>query len=379
MRIFHTLANLFHIWLSRRLTTGNNLVKYGSLIMLAGFGLPAFTITYNSISGDETKLDFSDTSVSDISSLALMVGVCLILIGIIFIIFERYKGEAAPRNRAKSIDLRSLKGAKAPKLCDIFTSTIDQAGLYEQLYLENDIFEESGAKQPSEFLPITARKLTDFSILFLKKTREEEPLKPLALGAIAHIPYCFAMGFLIGNKSSVNYYCWKRDQENTKRTKWIDCRDKLDLGQSANFDTTINTHLKDTDVKHLGMSIEISIKSDDELFIKQNQLDACCKITVPQQRIGNVFSDVEQIRIINQIIDYFNNDLSKRFINLSVLHISISAQASFVMRFGAQLNQNHIPQIKIYHFENRHYPWYLILNNGSDEVGWGQSAIKVTK
>lgn len=372
MKVFHTIANIFHIWLSRRRNTGIALVKSGVLIILSAFGLPALYFSFKGADGGEVELHTSDSVIGELSFYTFILGAILILSGAYLVFYEKIKGEGAPNNRAKSIDLRSLKSAHAPQLCDSFPILIDQAGLYDSLYMEDFIYDAHGHKEPSCFLPITAKILTEFSTGFLKTTRKKEVLKPLSLGAIAHVPYCFSLGFLISNRSIVHYYCWKRDQHDAKKTKWIDCREKIDLGQDASFNTIINNNLKDIDVKKIGISIEISIKSDEKLFMEHNNLDACCKVAVDNQFIGNMFSDVEQIRVIGQIIDYFNNKLSKRFPNLTELHITISAQASFVMRLGAELNQNHMPEIKIYHFEKGYYPWYLVLNNGADKVGWGQ-------
>lgn len=355
--IFYVIINLLFAWINRPRNAGIALVKIGFTSSL----IVSFFSRLSCNTQDGCKI------VPETFSWPDLVGLCIIAIGLTLILHDRLRGESSPRHRAKSIDLRSLPAATAPKLCDDFSAVIEQAGLHNDLYFESEIYSESGIRSASEFLPVIIDQFNSFNNNFLKKSRGDS-LKPFALGAIAHVPFCFALGFLIGNRSKNNYYCWNRDKK-----EWIDCRSRPDLGSSAKFITHTSTGTSDTEVRAVGISIEISFKSDEAEFMASNFLDACVKVSVDDQSIGNIFSDVEQTRIVSQIREYINNQLLQKFPNLSELHITVMAQASFIMRLGAEFNQNHMPKNFIYHYDSNSaekYPWNLELTPGLEKIDW---------
>jgi CBASS immunity sensor of nucleotide second messenger signals len=353
----HIATSLVQIWLTRRRNTGYGLVWMGGCSTPLSMIFPR--LSYNKADGLELIIDgftFLDA-----------VGPLIILVGLTLIVYEKLKGESSLQHRAKSIDMRSLHGSTAPKLCDDFSAVIDQAGLHNDLYFESKIYTREDKQPASEFLPIITDELHSFANGFLRKARNE-PLKPFALGAIAHVPFCFALGFIIGNKSQSNYYCWSRDKK-----KWIDCRTRPDFGSSAHFTIWQKEGISKNEITSVGMSIEISFTSNEKVFISSNDLNVCVKVSVDNQSVGNIFSDVEQTRIVGQVREYVNNDLRQQFPKLTELHITIMAQASFIMRLGAEFNQNHMPKTYIYHYESNsddNYPWNLQLTPGIEKIEW---------
>lgn len=260
--------------------------------------------------------------------------------------------------RAKSIDLRSLDGAAAPTLADTFPSTIETTGLHQDLFL----WEEPN-KSKEQWLAHCCKTFIKFHTEILRRLNSFEPQKPLALGAIAHVPHCFILGYLVGNKRLVNYYCWQRNTQKQGKERWIDCRDVRSKGQNLCPITYTSDIENNTEVNRIGISIEISMPNDEKKFLSNLDLDLVIKIKVKNQHIGNMFSDVEQANLVSEIREQINS-IFTQYKNIKELHLTITAQCSLVMRLGADFNQNHLRiPIYVYHFENKKYPWAFCLNN----------------
>ncbi|TLS80667.1 SAVED domain-containing protein (plasmid) [Photobacterium damselae subsp. damselae] len=355
------ILDFLYVIAQRRLSSGRYLMMSG--ISIAGTCLGIGSIV-GSISNDSLTITLDNNSSALFSILInafFVLGVFSFLAGALIELYERFVGEAAVSNRAKSIDLRSLGQASAPKLSKAFPLQIEESGLHDDLFLYR--LEDENL---DSWLERSKRALEIFSNNNLERINSHESEHPLALGAQAHIPHCFTLGFMIANRRLVNFYCWNRDTNKDEKSRWIDTRDKRTRGKTTiGFtETLIAQHIDDdANVEKLGLSLEISIPSNPMIFMNQLGLDACTQIKVKHQEIGNLFSEKEQVKIIIEIRSLLNNDLFKRFPNLRELHITITGQASFVMRFGADFNQNHFPKvIKVYHFENNTYPWCFCLS-----------------
>lgn len=361
------LLDFGYVILQRRLSSARYLMKTGLTIAAISIGVGSYV---GSISYQGFVLT-ADSNSSPIIPIIINIFICFGLISLFFGFFlelyEHFWGEAAKANRAKSIDLRSLTQANAPKLSLVFRSLIESSGVHDDLYLspkENECL--------SDWLLRSVTAFNSFAKSHLLKLNQYENEHPLALGAQAHIPHCFVLGFLIGNKRLVNYFCWNRDLHKNDKSRWIDCRDKRMRGQSTNnhINAIISRKIdNDTDVRKLGLSIEMSIPSNPKNFMMKAGLDAVYQIGLENQTIGNLFSEKDQVNIINEIRLLLNNNIFKKYENLAELHITITAQASFIMRLGADFNQNHFPHtIKIYHFENQRYPWCFHVSPNIDSI-----------
>ncbi len=367
--VVDVVLDFLYVIAQRRLSAARKLMQIGLAIAVTSFGVGSlvFSMSYNGI---VLTADTNSAAVSPfLINIFLVIGQLALVSGIVLEVYQQLLGEGAPANRAKSIDLRSLSKGSAPKLSAEFPNTIEASGTRESLFLQRK------ADEPLEdWLDRSTLALTNFAQTELVELNQHESEHPLALGATAHIPHCFALGFLVANRRLVNYYCWDRDSKKEEKSRWVDTRDKRTRGQSTSegikhFLSERIEHEKQ--VKRLGLSIELSIESAPEVFLEKAELDAVCQIKLPKQYIGNLFSEKEQVKIISEIRELMNNQLLKQYSNVKELHITITGQNSFIMRFAADLNQNHIPSvIKIYHFENNSYPWCFNLSPNSDEVSF---------
>ncbi|WP_413472131.1 SAVED domain-containing protein [Shewanella baltica] len=354
--MFAQVLDFLYVIIQRRLSSARYLIKTGLVLLVIG---AAPSLIFKFQKGDISLLIDSASTPQPIVWLSFIAyfGLFSILLGIFFEVKERIVGEAVPTKRAKSIDIRSLDAAAAPTLADTFHSTIETTGLHQDLFL----LQERGQKISSwlEHCCITFIKFSDDT---LRRLNSFEPQKPLALGAIAHIPHCFVLGFLVGNKRLVNYFCWQRDIRGKNRARWIDCRDARSNGQCLIEPIFTPTFYDPTIVKRLGFSIEVSMPNNAEQFLSDLKLDQVVKLQVADKRVGNMFSDIEQSNLVGEIRKQVNFLLSK-YINLVELHITITAQCSLVMRIGADFNQNHISlPVFVHHFQKNEYQWALVLN-----------------
>ncbi|CAQ79489.1 SAVED domain-containing protein [Aliivibrio salmonicida] len=362
--MYHQLLDFLYVICQRRLSSGRYLMMSSLRLVFLTIGV---SFVVNVVYGDfNVVIDPQSSSIASVlSNLGYILGILMFAVGCFIEIYERVKGEASSSKRAKSIDFRTLTNSHAPKLCDQFETTIDQAGLHDDLYIEQK-FQESR----TNWLAATCERLNNFKVGKLFTMNRHEPMKPLALGSLAHVPHCFTLGFLVGNRRLVNYYCWNRDNSRPQKSRWIDTRDARDRGVRLKDEITLT--LKDgqvaSDVIKWGLSIEISFDNDDVNFMNDVDLDAVSKLELENKNVGNLFSEVAQVAIVSSIRNYINTTISS-FPNLKEIHLTVTGQASFIMRLGAEFDQNHFQYVKkIHHFErnSQNYPWCLVLDPTSE-------------
>lgn len=366
MSKFEVLLDFLYVIAQRRLSSARYLMKSGGYILVGCLGIGSAVGSITNGTFTLTADSSSSPVLSIIINFVVIIGIICFTVGFIIEVYERLVGEAATKNRSKSIDLRSLSQAHAPKLSRSFPSLIESSGIQEDLYLA-----PKGNEVLSDWLSRSTLALNYFAKNHLSRLNKYENEHPLALGAQAHVPHCFVLGFLIANRRLINYYCWNRDLNKDDKSRWIDCRDRRTKGLStdSHIKTILASNIDDkSKVKKLGLSIEVSIASNPDSFMSTVGLDAVCQIGVKNQTVGNLFSEKEQVKIINEIRYLLNNTLKSHPV-LTELHITITAQASFIMRLGADFNQNHFPPvIKVYHFENQGYPWCFNVSPNKDSV-----------
>ena len=359
MRVFfNQFLDFLYVIIQRRLSSARYLGKMGLGLLLLGSPSLLFKFSRGDLS---LLIDTSSAPQPEIILTSIMfLGFLCILLSIFIELKERFFGEAVSMKRAKSIDLRSLKGAAAPTLADSFTSTIETTGLHQDLFLWQE-----RTQTTQEWLMQCSNVFMDFSDNSLQRLNSFEPQKPLALGAIAHVPHCFVLGFLVGNKRLTNFYCWQRNTTGKDSDRWIDCRDARSRGQELCVsETLINSDIDNDDlVRCVGISIEISMSNDIDVFMSYLKLDRAVRYEVMSKSIGNMFSDREQVNLVDSIRVHIN-ELNKKYKNMTELHLTIMGQCSLVMRLGAEFNQNHFNfDIYIQHFQNNSYPWALVIKN----------------
>ncbi|WP_435235289.1 SAVED domain-containing protein [Psychromonas sp. PT13] len=366
MKLVNVLMDIVYVILQRRLSSARYLIKTGLILLSLGIPSLIFSFTYQDYS---FLVDTANSPTPVIlSNLIGWLGAITILFGIILEGYTHFYGEAQAKKRAKSIDLRSLNGAAAPTLSDSFEQTIETAGINHDLFLWKDEDESQ-----TQWLKESVSIFNNFAKVNLARMNSFEPQKPLALGAIAHVPHCFVLGFLVGNKRLTQFYCWNRNTDKADKNRWLDCRDKRSRGQSLHKPVTIimNDSINDTGVKKVGLSIEISDSSDVNLFKQKLDLDVVAKLEVPNKYIGNMFSEREQVAFVTQVREFINSEVNTRYPNVEEVHITILAQCSLVMRIGAEFNQNHIPnKVFIYHFNRTRYEWCFYMSPNSRKINF---------
>lgn len=187
----------------------------------------------------------------------------------------------------------------------------------------------------------------------LEQSGKSNPDMQLAIGGVGHVPILIAIGFYLTNRINAIFYCWHRDKR-----LWVNTEDQTDRG---NYFHTKCIKNKENSQK-IGVILQCSIPINQEEFLNSSNSDTYYLISLNNIGSGNLFSAHEQQRLCREFGEIYNQIIRPQHPKISHLDITISAQASFILRLGAEFNQNHMPEkIKIWHFENQQYPWFLCL------------------
>lgn len=186
---------------------------------------------------------------------------------------------------------------------------------------------------------------------FLEQSGRSNPDMKLAVGAIAHVPLLAAIGYYLTNRTNAIFYCWNRDKR-----AWINTEDHTDGGKRFHIECVKSSG----NAQQVGIILQCSIPVNTEEFLEQTNCEACYLVSLDRVGLGNLFSAYEQQRLCREFREFYNQTIRPQHPQINRLDVTISAQASFVMRLGAEFNQNHMPEeIRVWHFENQKYPWSL--------------------
>lgn len=186
---------------------------------------------------------------------------------------------------------------------------------------------------------------------FLEQSGRSNPDMKLAVGAIAHAPLLAAIGYYLTNRSNAIFYCWNRDKRS-----WINTEDYTDSNKHFRIEC-VNSRVH---AQQVGIVLQCSIPINISEFLESTGCETCYLVTLNDIGLGNLFSAHEQQRLCREFRNLYNNTIRPQHPTIKQIDITISAQASFVMRLGAEFNQNHMPErVRVWHFENRKYPWSL--------------------
>lgn len=185
-------------------------------------------------------------------------------------------------------------------------------------------------------------------------------------GGIAAVPMIVLAGFEWGNQNRIHIRDYDRSSGG-----WHD-NEEPDDGTLLQSTQPPKTPQSDTEA---GLCLEFSILMDREDMKAKFPSVPMFSMSFSNGKVGldQLCSEHKQQRLIKEVVDY-KNTLIKRFPNLEVLHLFITAQSSFVFRVGQALNQSHIPTVRIHHYDrsqplgSRHTWCVQISGPGSYEI-----------
>jgi hypothetical protein len=140
----------------------------------------------------------------------------------------------------------------------------------------------------------------------------------------------------------------------------------LDDGEkvSFTFDTTTSSQ------SSVNLLIAFSLPLDRVKVQSEFPGLSCCQVTWENKdtNYDKLSSSEKQERIASEILGFVNNKVIPANQGLKNLNVFVAAQASFVFRLGAALNQGHLPKITFYHYNpdhpEKHHPWGVSFNGG---------------
>jgi hypothetical protein len=343
-------------------TAGSTLL-WTALSLLTICGLAGFTIQLTYSNG--MNLSFSDGGGALPTWLVVifsLLSIAMFILGIVLIVADWSKNRNERKNKAKGITLLSLSISKPPQLEMQFYQTIESSRTTQD---SNLIKKEN--ESDTEWLHRSECSINNINNSVVEELELEDSNLVLAIGALAHVPHVFGLGFLLANRRNINYYCWDRDRKDKENNNWLDVRNIM--GFKTQFNHKFIRDRKNSEINKIGLSIEVSMNNDEKNFMDKLSLDAVATIHVEDKKIGNLFSYEAQMSLITGIRDYLNNEIFSQYKSIQELHITIMGQASFIMRLASEFNQNHFPAvIKVHHYEKQGYPWCAVMQPNNPKI-----------
>lgn len=352
---------LFRIFPKR---TPGSVLCWISIYLIGGLGIVGLVIELKVPNGLTLSLSDGSTSIPSWAvGILSILAIVTFIIGVVLQVLDWKKARGERKNKAKGITLLSLPVSRPPQLEEQFYQTIESSRTTRDsnlVKIENE--------SDSQWLSRSETSLNQLTNHTIKELEAENPNLVLAVGAIAHIPHAFGLGFLLANRRNTNYYCWDRDRKDKENNNWLDVRNIM------GFNTKFNHRLvssNNANIKKLGLSVEVSMNNDENIFMEILSLDAVVVISVNNPIIGNLFSYEGQVSLVKGIREHLNNCIFNQYKSIEELHITIMAQSSFVMRLASEFNQNHFPAIlKVHHYQNHDYPWCAVMNPNNPSIAF---------
>lgn len=342
-------------------TPGSTLLRSG-LALLSIFSITGFVIQFKTTNGLVFSFSDGDALPTWLVIIFILLSIILIVLGIVLIVLDWIKNRNEKKNKSKGITLLSLPISKPPQLEVQFYETIESSRTSQY----SNLIKREGESN-FDWLKRSERSLNEINNSVIKDLELESQNLILAVGAIAHVPQVFALGFLLGNRRNINYYCWDRDRNDKENNNWVDVRSYM--GFRVKSDCRLIKSEGSSNIERMGLSIEVSMNNDELNFMKKLNLDAVAVVHINNKKIGNLFSYEAQFSLISTIRNYLNNDVFNKNKNIKELHITVMSQASFILRLASEFNQNHFPSvIKVHHYEAQEYPWCAVMEPGKSNV-----------
>lgn len=206
---------------------------------------------------------------------------------------------------------------------------------------EEMVFIDGRNKSPKDHLKVLEAKMSEAKD---KITHGSGPNNYLPMyGGIAAVPMVVLAGFVWGNQKTIHIRDYDRSSGG-----WHD-NDEPDNGILLQSTRLPETPQSDTEA---GLCLEFSILMDrQDMNVKfPNVPMFSMNFSNGKASLDQLCSEHKQQRLIKEVVDYMNT-LIKCFPHLEVLHLFITAQSSFVFRVGQALHQNHIPSVRIHHYD----------------------------
>ncbi len=184
--------------------------------------------------------------------------------------------------------------------------------------------------------------------------------KHIVYSGVAPVPMIASVGHLMSNMQSVTIADWDRSGK-----KWH-FNSAMDDGEKV----TITAYKKEGSPSNINLVVALSLPISIPAIENDFPNNEIVKITFEDETYGydKLNSSDKQERLVSKIIEFINNDLLSGPYRVKQINVFIAAQASFVFRFGAALNQGHFPLVVFHHFDpdstKRLHPWGVAFNGG---------------
>ena len=187
--------------------------------------------------------------------------------------------------------------------------------------------------------------------------------KHIVYAGVAPVPMVAAAGHAVSNMQNVHVADWNRQDK-----KWHFSTD-LDDNEIVKCESAISNGSEESVCLVIELSLPISV---DKIRSDFPDID-CYKVSWVDDspRYDKLCSVDKQNRIVSEILNLINSEILPHKTGLKEIKVFVAAQASFVFRLGAALNQGHLPKITFYHYNPDHkdsiHPWGVSFIGGRNQ------------
>lgn len=175
----------------------------------------------------------------------------------------------------------------------------------------------------------------------------------LGYAGIAHTPFVFLMGYVLGDENKVSLFHKRRDNSTDDyfhlltETDYVETLNKIEIKNNREQDGKILLCIETT----------FSI-TDDEIKSLKEDNDYILRYST-QNKNFDVISSMKQI---NQYVVMIKNDIQQltQSHKIQKIKICISSSIAFTFALGQAFSINHDPEIEVFHFDKKDpikYPW----------------------
>jgi hypothetical protein len=330
-------------WLFRGQSVGRNMIRAGTLILMAVGGSPLLTLVLSLVLGfvPQQYREFQQT-VDASNMLIPAFGCLLIFTGIVLEVMQsREEANARSKKRVVVFEARGLRNDDGSPLLDAIPQEIVGLRIPVLLDLRNNL--DGKVIEPERALKSIVA--AHGSLLQHQNGADRSDLTTV-YGGLTSVPYTFLTGLLFDDEGRVETYDWDRTQENWRA---LDVSDDNKGFHLTGIDGTAS-------LKEVVLAVEFSYPVADA-DLQTTFSHPVVRLTLEGLASDAHWSAQKQSRLALQFLETVKS-LSAR--GVLKIHLVLAAPNSVVVTFGRRYDKRNLPEVIVYQFERGKspaYPW----------------------
>ena len=191
------------------------------------------------------------------------------------------------------------------------------------------------------------------------KAQKRKPFYSLGYYGIAHIPFIFRLGYIIGDQSPISLFHLPRTHDSSF----------LELKQGQNPRITVSSQEDNTDIESSELLVTLSISlriTGDQIKGFTDKRPLMHILSLETSEIGfDVIEDYYNAEVIrNTVLQEIRNRVQKYSINR--IHLLLATPSDFTFFLARAFSPQHEPALCVYHYSQGKYVWGIDMNASDD-------------